>query len=118
MYWLHLQMGPLYEKAMDIIYEVSPFTIMMIEGCGQQGYPGLNWGDGFVTDPAYINRYGLSDPNPFLGNLLTKPYLDNVGMTPHVYPPSITFATTVSPHDSLMYTKYSHSCSTISATLS
>ena len=92
-----LQLSPLYLAAMDAIYAVSPTTIFMVEGTGQQGYPGINWGDGFVTDSALIRQYGLSDPNSFFQTLAAKPYLNNVGISPHVYPPSVTYATTVSP---------------------
>jgi hypothetical protein len=63
-----------------------------VEGNGQ---PGLakNWGDGLATDPALVSSLGLSDPNPFFTALLGKPYLDQVVMAPHVYPPSISKAT-------------------------
>ena len=70
-------------------------TLFFVEGGGQLGLPGLNWGDGFVTDTSLIRQYGLSDPNSFFRTLLTKPYLNNVGISPHVYPPSVTYATQV-----------------------
>lgn len=91
-----LQLSPLYLAAMDAIHAVSPTTVMLVEGTGQQGYPGINWGDGFVTDRSLISRYGLSDANVFFSALQSKPYLDLVGISPHVYPPSVTYATQVS----------------------
>ena len=63
-----------------------------LQGCGQV-QAGLvnNWGDGFVTDPAVLAAApGASDPNPFFQSLMGKPYLDQVVIAPHVYPPSIT----------------------------
>ena len=89
-------MGPLYLAAMDAIHAVSPTTTFLVEGCGQTAFPGMNWGDGFVTDPSLISQYGLSDPRaPFFDPLLSKAYLNNVGISPHVYPPSVTFQGTV-----------------------
>ena len=92
-----LQLGPLYLAAMDAIHAVpnAASTLFFIEGCGQLGIPGINWGDGFATDTTLIQQYGLSDPNPFFQTLLTKPYLNNVGISPHIYPPSVTYATQV-----------------------
>ena len=90
-------MTPLYLSAMDAIYSVSPNTLFLVEGCGQTAFPGINWGDGFVTDKNLISQYGLSDANQFFGPLLSKPYLNNVGVSPHVYPPSVTFQSTVRP---------------------
>ena len=51
------------------------------------------WGDGFVTDNATIAANGLSDPNPFFTALLAKPYLNNVVISPHYYPPSVSAQT-------------------------
>jgi hypothetical protein len=56
-------------------------TIFFIEGGGQTGYD-TNWGNGFVTDPALITQYKLSNANPFFTTLLTKPYRDQVGAGP------------------------------------
>jgi hypothetical protein len=33
----------------------------------------------------------LSDPRPFFDALLSKPYRNRVILSPHVYPPSVTF---------------------------
>lgn len=62
-----------------------------MEGCGQ-GPLGKNWGDGIATDPQIIKSRGLSDPNPFFQALLQRPYIDQIIIGPHVYPPSISQA--------------------------
>ncbi len=62
-----------------------------MEGAGQ-GAIGKNWGDGIATDPQIISSRGLSDPNPFFSALLQKPYIDQIIIGPHVYPPSISMA--------------------------
>ena len=63
-----------------------------LQGCGQaQARLVNNWGDGFVTDPVVLAATpGASDPNPFFRSLMGRPYLDQVVIAPHVYPPSIT----------------------------
>ncbi|EIE25045.1 hypothetical protein COCSUDRAFT_46570 [Coccomyxa subellipsoidea C-169] len=86
-------MSSLYLAAMEAIYPISPTTLFFIEGGGQLPYA-MCWGDGFVTDPAIIAANGLSDPNPFFTTLLSKPYLNNVVISPHYYPPSISTAKT------------------------
>jgi hypothetical protein len=43
-----------------------------------------------VTDPAIIKEYGIHDANPFFSTLLTKPYLDSVVISPHLYGPSVS----------------------------
>ena len=65
--------------------------LFLVEGAGQ-GALGKNWGDGIATDPQVISSRGLSDPNPFFTALLQKPYLSQVIIGPHVYPPSISQA--------------------------
>lgn len=94
----NLQLGDLYLSAMDAIYDVSPETTIVIEGASASTgqYPGINWGDGFATTAAYLNLTGLTDPRPFFNTLLTKPYLNNVALGPHVYPPTITNSYVVS----------------------
>ena len=66
---------------------MSPSTLLLVEGSGQLAYA-MNWGDGFVTDRTKIASYGLADANVFFGALLSKPYLSNVVISPHYYPPS------------------------------
>lgn len=81
--------GDLLLQAMDAIQSVSPGQAMMIEGTGQLGL-GVNWGNGFATDTKLISSTGISDPNTFFTQLLTKEYLDKVIIAPHIYPGSIT----------------------------
>ncbi|HSW86842.1 MAG TPA: cellulase family glycosylhydrolase [Rhabdochlamydiaceae bacterium] len=79
----------LYLSVMDALYPINNQILFFIEGCGQGGI-GCNWGDGFCTDPTLIMQNGLSDPNRFFQTLLTKPYLNQVVISPHVYPPTVT----------------------------
>lgn len=43
-----------------------------------------------MTDPAIIKEFGIHDANPFFSTLLTKPYLDSVVISPHLYGPSVS----------------------------
>ncbi len=81
----------LYLSAMDALSLVNPQFLFFIEGTGQGGI-NANWGDGFTTDPDLIKKCGLSDPNPFFQALLHKPYVNQIVISPHVYPPSVTYA--------------------------
>ena len=81
-------MTKLYEMAMDAIYNVSPTSLMLVEGTGQLGTVAMNWGDGFATDPAIVAAGGVQSAAPFFARLLTKPYAGNVVVSPHLYPPS------------------------------
>lgn len=82
----------LYLSVMDAVYPINPGILFFVEGTGQGGI-NANWGDGFATDPQVISQHGLSDPNPFFQALLQKNYLNQVVISPHVYPPSVTNAT-------------------------
>lgn len=84
--------GDLLLRAMDAIQSVSPGQPMMIEGTGQLGL-GVNWGNGFATDSSIISSTGISDPNPFFSQVLTRQYVDQIIIAPHIYPPSVTGAT-------------------------
>jgi aryl-phospho-beta-D-glucosidase BglC (GH1 family) len=46
----------------------------LFEGTGQNNF-GLNWGNGFVTDPNVIQSRGLSNPTEFFKYLVRKPYV-------------------------------------------
>jgi hypothetical protein len=81
----------LYLAAMDALYPLNHNLLFFVEGTGQGNFV-MNWGDGLVTDPATIARTGISDPNPFFRALMGRPYLNNVVVAPHVYPPSISKA--------------------------
>jgi hypothetical protein len=79
----------LYLSVMDALYPINNALLFFVEGTGQGGI-GCNWGDGFCTNQALIQQNGLSDPTRFFTTLLNKPYLNQVVISPHVYPPSIT----------------------------
>lgn len=81
----------LYLSAMDAIYPINKQVLFFIEGTGQGGID-ANWGDGFATNPQLISQYGLSDPNAFFKALAEKSYANQVVISPHVYPPSVTNA--------------------------
>jgi len=85
--------GTLALAAMDALYSASPQdALFLVSGTGQTRF-GLNWGNGFITNPATLQQYNLSDPNPFFRELVRRPYLDRVVLGPHCYPPSITGGT-------------------------
>ena len=48
------------------------------------------WGDGFVTDDHVIATFGLTDPKPILNQIQAAPYKNQVVISPHYYPPSIS----------------------------
>ena len=73
--------------------QISPTTLFLIEGTGQSWSGAMCWGDGFITDRKKIDASGMSDPNPFFLQLITKPYVYNVVIAPHYYPPSISHST-------------------------
>lgn len=88
------QMGPIYLATMDAINSVTNGNnLFFIEGSGQGGI-NANWGDGFATNSSIISQNGLSNPNPFFQSLNDKTYLNQVVLSPHVYPPSVTNAGT------------------------
>ena len=53
--------------------------------------PGLNWGNGFITDKKLIASLDgdwttrISDAGPFFEALIKRPYADRVVLSPHVY---------------------------------
>ncbi len=83
------------------------------------------WGDGFVTDPGVIAQYGLTDPNPFFNTVLTRPYANQVVISPHYYPPSISGQTmkyadlspacphALSPHSDVCCSNLNRVCSSM-----
>jgi hypothetical protein len=86
-------LSDLYLAAMDALYPINSNLLFFVEGAGQGGIQ-ANWGDGFCTNSQVIAQYGLSDPNPFFQALLTRSYLNQVVISPHVYPPTVTGAST------------------------
>ncbi|WIA18743.1 hypothetical protein OEZ85_003433 [Tetradesmus obliquus] len=82
----------LYLETLDALHSMVPEGLLYIlEGTGQNNF-GLNWGNGFITDTNIIRKYGISDANYFFRQLVSKPYVNKVVMSPHVYPPSVTKA--------------------------
>lgn len=75
-------LGPLYLQAMDALYQVNPDLQFFIQGTGQTDIKSA-WGSGFALDHK-------SSPADFFDQLLKKPYLNNVVISPHLYPSSIT----------------------------
>lgn len=70
----------LYLQTMDALHALShDGWLYLLEGTGQNNF-GLNWGNGFITDYNIIRKYGLSDPNYFFQQLLSKPYVHRVGV--------------------------------------
>jgi hypothetical protein len=66
----------LYLGTADALWAATPNggVRFMFEGTGQNGF-GLNWGNGFVTDPNVIQSRGLSNPTAFFKYLVRKPYV-------------------------------------------
>ncbi|CAK0782947.1 hypothetical protein CVIRNUC_006142 [Coccomyxa viridis] len=74
------------------ILRIDSSAIFMIEGTGQANrFPGMAWGNGFVTNASLIRQYNLSDPTTFFDNLLEVPeLLRRTVIAPHVYGPNVT----------------------------
>jgi hypothetical protein len=54
-------------------------------------------GDGFVLDEAALTAYQLSDPRPFLQQVLQRPYSNRVVLGPHLLGPSSSGAVLDTP---------------------
>lgn len=76
-------LSELYTSVMDTIYPINSSVLFFVEGTGQTSL-GANWGDGFATNT------NTNSAKPFFDTLITKPYLDQVVISPHVYPPSVS----------------------------
>lgn len=63
---------------------------MLLEGTGQLGTVAMNWGDGFATDAAVVAAGHVDDARPFFEKMMAKPYVNNIVISPHIYPPSIS----------------------------
>lgn len=71
----------------------------LLSGTGQaRFYPGMAWGNGFVTDPATIQKYNLSDPSGFFEDIAAVPALANrTVLSVHVFGPNITARSSSAP---------------------
>jgi len=67
-----------------------------LQGGGQDRL-GTSWGDGFVTDPKWIQERQLADANSFFQALLQQPYAHQVVLTPHLYGESVSKTPDVGP---------------------
>ena len=74
------------------ILDIDPNAYFLLSGTGQAGrYPGMSWGNGFVTDLNAIKRYNLSDPFFFFRDLSQAPrVLQRTILSPHVLAPGTT----------------------------
>ena len=77
---------------LQAILRIDSSAFFMIEGTGQASrFPGMAWGNGFVTNASLIQHYNLSDPTAFFDNLLEVPELLNrTIIASHVYGPNVT----------------------------
>lgn len=74
--------------ATEAIYAIDKTKLIFIEGVAQ-GDLEANWGDGFATDDAAIAQ-GVSNPKAYFTQLMTKPYLNQIVVSPHAYGPNGT----------------------------
>lgn len=77
---------------LQAILKIDSSAIFMLEGTGQATrFPGMAWGNGFVTNASLIQQYNLSDPTAFFDNLLEVPeLLSRTIIAPHIYGPNVT----------------------------
>jgi hypothetical protein len=74
------------------ILSINPDVFFLLSGTGQaRFYPGMAWGNGFITDPSLIQQYNLSNPTGFFEDISAVPALANrTILSVHVYGPNIT----------------------------
>jgi aryl-phospho-beta-D-glucosidase BglC (GH1 family) len=81
-------MSDLYLRMMDRVAPTCPDCLFFVEGTGQSNAR-ANWGDGFITDEEIIRENGrVSSAKPFFEVVVTKPYIAQVVLAPHIYCPS------------------------------
>lgn len=71
-----------FGTAAAAIWRVDPSVPIFINGLGQDNstkwdqcgnyYPGMHWGDGFITNKAAVQQYGISDPSAIFTTAFTK----------------------------------------------
>lgn len=84
-------------RAVGAIRAVDSSALISYNGMGQDGsggcagtYPGMNWGDGFITDVATLAAYNLSDPSFLMNYSASDESARQRLLAPHTYPVSIT----------------------------
>lgn len=86
-----------YLNAIDVLYPICPDCLFLVEGGGQYRWCGVNWGNGFITNQTllsiYKTGYNLSDATTFFQQILSKPWLKQLVLAPHIYCPGVTSAT-------------------------
>ena len=80
--------GTAIHEAAAAIYAIDPQKLIFIEGTAQ-GALESNWGDGFATDDAAVAQ-GVSNPKNFFTQLVSKPYVNQIVVSPHAYGPDGT----------------------------
>jgi hypothetical protein len=102
----------MFGMAAAAIWRIDPSVPIFLNGLGQDDnnkfpqcrgfYPGMHWGDGFITNAQTISQYNLSDPSaifttaftkslgPFLGVEKGGAQLSKLVLSPHIYPQTIT----------------------------
>jgi hypothetical protein len=71
---------------MDAVWPIDNRILFMIEGMGQGGLGGCNWGDGFQTSgSSQLNGVNAQNPNPFFQALMGRPYLHHVSVNTHTH---------------------------------
>ncbi|WIA11531.1 hypothetical protein OEZ85_011642 [Tetradesmus obliquus] len=100
-----------YGLAAAAIWQSDPDVAIFINGLGQDNstkydqcgnpYPGMHWGDGFITNKAAIQKYGLSDPSDMFTTAFTQKFgfvrvehgesqMSRLVLSPHIYPGTVT----------------------------
>lgn len=74
--------------AATAIYAIDTQKLIFIEGTGQTSIK-ANWGDGFATDNATVSQ-NISNPKNFFTQLASKPYVNQIVISPHMYGPNGT----------------------------
>lgn len=74
--------------AATAIYSIDTSKLIFVEGTAQ-GALKSNWGDGFATDDAAVAQ-GVSNPKAFFTQLINKPYVNQIVISPHMYGPDGT----------------------------
>eukprot|EP00775_Hariotina_reticulata_P010875 gene10875-11029_t len=93
--------APLSEYYLNVMHAIHgqssiDETLFFIQGGGQDRL-GISWGDGYVTDPKWIQERQLADANGFFQALLQQPYARQVVLAPHLYGVSISESPDVGP---------------------